>query len=153
MINTKKPANKSDIFSSYEDAEKNLQELRDEFEPKGIKVMTISAATGDGVKELLKEASDLLKTLPDKVTTFEQEYDPQISLKIQDDPYTVYYDDEEEDLYCTHFFEFNGVENKIKPYKYSVDRIYELRRVNFIKFNEANKIAYSSKNNLYIENI
>jgi hypothetical protein len=62
-------------------------------------------------------------------------------------------DDEEEDLYCTHFFEFNGEENKIKLYKYSIDRIYELRRVNFIKFNEANKIAYSSKNNLYIENI
>ena len=62
-------------------------------------------------------------------------------------------DDEDEELYCTHFFEFNGKENKIKPYKYSVDRIYELRRVNFIKFNEANKIAYSSKNNLYIENI
>ena len=59
--------------------------------------MTISAATGDGVKELLKEASDLLKTLPGKVKTFEQEYDPQISLKIQDDPYTVYYDDEEEE--------------------------------------------------------
>jgi hypothetical protein len=62
-------------------------------------------------------------------------------------------DDEEEELYCTHFFEFNGKENKIKLYKYSIDRIYELRRVNFIKFNEANKIAYSSKNNLYIENI
>jgi hypothetical protein len=62
-------------------------------------------------------------------------------------------DDEEEELYCTHFFEFNGEENKIKLYKYSIDRIYELRRVNFIKFNEANKIAYSSKNNLYIENI
>ena len=62
-------------------------------------------------------------------------------------------DDEEEELYCTHFFKFNKEENKIKLYKYSIDRIYELRRVNFIKFNEANKIAYSSKNNLYIENI
>ena len=62
-------------------------------------------------------------------------------------------DDEEEELYCTHFFEFNKEENKINVYKYSVDRIYDLRRVNFIKFNEANKIAYSSKNNLYIENI
>jgi len=62
-------------------------------------------------------------------------------------------DDEEEELYCTNFFEFNDEENKIKIYKSSVDRIYDLRRGNFIKFNEANKIAYSSKNNLYIENI
>lgn len=62
-------------------------------------------------------------------------------------------DDEEEELYCTHFFEFNEKENKIAIYKYSVDRIYDLKRINFIKFNEANKIAYSSKNNLYIENI
>lgn len=62
-------------------------------------------------------------------------------------------DDEEEELYCTHFFEFNEKENKIAIYKYSVDRIYDLKRFNFIKFNEANKIAYSSKNNLYIENI
>ena len=62
-------------------------------------------------------------------------------------------DDEEEELYCTHFFEFNEKENKIVIYKYSVDRIYDLKRINFIKFNEANKIAFSSKNNLYIENI
>ena len=62
-------------------------------------------------------------------------------------------DDEEEELYCTHFFEFNEKENKIAIYKYSLDRIYDLKRINFIKFNEANKIAYSSKNNLYIENI
>lgn len=62
-------------------------------------------------------------------------------------------DDEEEELYCTNFFEFNDKENKIKIYKYSKDRIYDLKRSNFIKFNKANKIAYSSKHNLYIENI
>ena len=62
-------------------------------------------------------------------------------------------DDEEEELYCTQFFEFNREENKVTIFKESADRIYDLRRVNFIKFNEANKIAYSSKNNLYIENL
>jgi hypothetical protein len=41
-------------------------------------------------------------------------------------------DDEEEELYCTHFFEFNEKENKIAIYKYSVDRIYDLKRINFI---------------------
>ena len=91
-------ANKSDIFSSYEEAESNVQALKDEFEPKGIKVFTISAATGDGIKELLRAAQDLINTLPDEVKTFEQEYDPEISLKNNEDPYTVYFDDEEDEF-------------------------------------------------------
>ena len=61
--------------------------------------------------------------------------------------------DEEEELYCTIFFEYNEKENKINPYKYSEDRIYDLRRNNFIKFNGSDIIAYSSNKNLYIENI
>ena len=90
-------ANKSDLFTSYEEAESNVQALKDEFEPQGIRVFTISAATGDGIKELLRAAHDLIKTLPDEVKTFEQEYDPEISLKNNEDPYTVYFDDEEDE--------------------------------------------------------
>lgn len=62
-------------------------------------------------------------------------------------------DDENEDLYCTHFFDYNEQEKKIKAYKYSDDRIYEFKRYNFIKFNGIDKIAYCAKNNIYIENI
>ena len=62
-------------------------------------------------------------------------------------------DDESEELYCTHFFEYDEKENKIKPYKYSEDRIYALRRSNFIKFNGIEKIAYCSNNIIYIENL
>lgn len=63
-------------------------------------------------------------------------------------------DDESEEFYCTHFFEYDEKEKKIKPpYKESVDRIYELKRRNFIKFNRENKIAYSTKDKFYIENI
>ncbi len=90
-------ANKSDLFSSYEGSEDNLKKIKDYYEPKGIKVYCISAATGDGIKELLDAAYELIKTLPDKVTTFEQEYDPEVSLKYSEDPYTVYYDDEEDE--------------------------------------------------------
>ena len=90
-------ANKSDLFSSYEEAENNLNEIKEYYEPKGIKVYTISAATGDGVKDLLEGAYDLISSLPDKVTTFEQEYDPAVNLKMSDDPYVVYYDDEEDE--------------------------------------------------------
>ena len=90
-------ANKSDLFSSYEGSEENLKKIKDYYEPKGIKVYCISAATGDGIKELLDAAYELIKTLPDKVTTFEQEYDPEVSLKYSEDPYTVYFDDEEDE--------------------------------------------------------
>ena len=62
-------------------------------------------------------------------------------------------DDEEEELYCTHYFEYNENENKIKIYKYSVDRVYDLKRNNFIKFNGIDKIAYSSKKIIYIESL
>ncbi len=90
-------ANKSDLFDSYEEAADNVKALRDEFEPKGIKVFTISAATGDGVKELLRAAFELLKELPSEVTSFEQEYDPAVNLKVNEEPYTVYFDDEEDE--------------------------------------------------------
>ena len=90
-------ANKSDLFASYEGAEDNIRALKDAFEPEGLKVYTISAATGDGIKELLRAASDLLKTLPEEQIVFEQEYDPEINLKITEDPYTVYFDDEEDE--------------------------------------------------------
>ena len=90
-------ANKSDLFDSYEEAADNVKALRDEFEPKGIKVFTISAATGDGVKELLRAAFELLKELPSEVTSFEQEYDPAVYLKVNEEPYTVYFDDEEDE--------------------------------------------------------
>ena len=62
-------------------------------------------------------------------------------------------DDELEELYCTHYFKYDEKNNKIKPYKYSNDGVYELKRYNFIKFNNIDKIAYCSNKNLYIENL
>ena len=61
-------------------------------------------------------------------------------------------DDELEEFYCTKFFEYDEAKKVIKsPYKESNDRIYELKRRNFIKFNRENKIAYSTKEKFYIE--
>ena len=62
-------------------------------------------------------------------------------------------DDELEELYCTHFFKYDEKNNKNKPYKYSNDRVYELKRYNFIKFNNIDKIAYCSNKKIYIENL
>ena len=62
-------------------------------------------------------------------------------------------DDEDEELYCTKYFEYNEKENKIKAYKFSDNRIAELKRENFIKFNNINKIGYSNKSNIFIESL
>ena len=62
-------------------------------------------------------------------------------------------DDEDEELYCTKFCEYIEKENKIKVYKNSNSRTVELKRNNFIKFKNIEKIAYTTKKNLYIESL
>lgn len=54
-------ANKMDAVYAEEDTEIILDELRNEFEPKGIRVFPISAVSRQGVKELLYHINDLLK--------------------------------------------------------------------------------------------
>lgn len=86
-------ANKIDaIFSQDEDP---VKAVREEFEPKGIKVFAISAVSGQGLKELLYYVSSLLENMSDEVTVFEQEFFPeQESLTGENAPYTVTYDEE-----------------------------------------------------------
>jgi hypothetical protein len=62
-------------------------------------------------------------------------------------------DDESEELYSTIFFEFKKEKNKIKKYKTGESRIYALKRSNYIKFNNLNKIAYYANKSVFIENI
>ena len=62
-------------------------------------------------------------------------------------------DDESEELYSTIFFKFNKEKNKIKKYRIGESRIYALKRSNFIKFNDSNKIAYYANKNVFIENL
>ena len=62
-------------------------------------------------------------------------------------------DDESEELYSTIFFEFKKEKNKIKKYKSGEGRIYALKRSNYIKFNNLNKIAYYANKAVFIESI
>ena len=64
-------ANKVDVL--YDDNE-SLQKLKETFDPKGVKVFPISAATGSGIKELLYHISQLLETLSDEPIVYEQEF-------------------------------------------------------------------------------
>ena len=81
-------ANKIDAI--YDDGENDpIQRLRDEFEPKGIKVFPISAATGKGLKELLYHVRALLDATPVEKIVFEQEFFPEDVLIVENLPYSV----------------------------------------------------------------
>ena len=84
-------ANKIDLI--YGDDEDPVERLRAEFEPQGIKVFPISAATKKGLKELLFAAKNMLDELPSEPIVFEKEYFPEDMYK-PDEPIEVYKADE-----------------------------------------------------------
>ncbi len=88
-------ANKIDAIYLEDGIEDPVERIRKEFEPKGIKVFPISAATGKGIKELLYYVQGELDKLPKEPAVFEREYDPQEELINEELPYTVEYDKKE----------------------------------------------------------
>ena len=82
-------ANKMDALYA-EDGEDPIQRLRDAFSSDGIEVFPISAVSGQGLKELLYYVQKMLNSLPKETTVFEeQEYDPEVHLKVENLPFTV----------------------------------------------------------------
>ena len=78
------------------DTENNpIDALKAEFEPKGIRVFPISAVSGEGLKELLYYVSSLLDQTEVKQVVFEQEYFPEFENGYSNEPYTVEYNEEE----------------------------------------------------------
>ena len=65
--------------------------LREEFEPKGIKVFPISAVSGKGVRELLFYVREMLDQIGDEPVIFEPEYVP-VNTDVEE-PYTVSVED------------------------------------------------------------
>ena len=80
-------ANKTDVFYGTEE-DTVITLLKEEFEPKGIKVFPISAVSGQGLKQLLYYVSGLLEDLGDTTVVYEAEYDPASSL-FKEDSYTI----------------------------------------------------------------
>ncbi len=89
-------ANKTDVFYGTEE-ETVITLLKEEFEPKGIKVFPISAVSGKGVKELLYYVKQLLNKAGKEHIVFEREYIISNDT-FPDEPYTVEYD-EKDDMY------------------------------------------------------
>ena len=86
-------ANKIDAISEGDPVAK----LKEEFEPKGIKVIPISAATRSGIDELINEIRKSLSLLRSDPVVFESEYTP--SREDDGSSYEVYYD-EKSSVYC-----------------------------------------------------
>ncbi len=80
-------ANKIDLIYSEDDDP--VERLKAEFEPLGIKVFPISAATKKGLKELLYAVRNILDTLPSEPIVYEKEYFPEDMYK-PDEPIEVY---------------------------------------------------------------
>ena len=91
-------ANKLDVLPP-EERETITNKLKDRFEPE-IPVIPISAATGEGIKDMLETAYKMLETAPMDV----MEFTPEISLeeytsRIEELPYSVEKSEDEEGVY------------------------------------------------------
>ena len=89
-------ANKIDAINP--DEPDPIESLKKEFEPQGIQVFPISAATNKGVRELVAAIRAMLAEIKTETKVFEQEY----YVTRDDDkdaPFEVFYD-EKEDMYC-----------------------------------------------------
>lgn len=84
-------ANKIDAIFDDGSGIDPIQKLRDEFEPKGMKVFPISAVSGEGMKDLLYYVNDLLAEINEPPTVFEPEYNPDTEIVTENEPYTVEY--------------------------------------------------------------
>ena len=86
-------ANKIDAVYTGPGQENPVEAIRAEFEPKGTAVFPISAVAGEGVKELLYHVENMLESIGEKPTVFEQEYFPERKAGYSEEPYTVSYDE------------------------------------------------------------
>ena len=83
-------ANKCDLLTEDSDA---LERIREYCDSLGVEVYPISAATGEGIRDLLYHVSGMLDEMPAETTVYEQEYDPELMLGLDvTEPFTVTYD-------------------------------------------------------------
>jgi GTP-binding protein len=82
-------ANKVDLIPEGEDP---VQKIRDKYEPLGIRVFPLSAATGQGIREMLYYISGELAKMPPEMRIYHQEFDPEEELSLRSDAFTAGYD-------------------------------------------------------------
>lgn len=82
-------ANKMDAWFDDGETENPVERIRKVYEPKGIKVMPLSAATGEGVRELLYAVAELLKTSEPETKIYEKEFDVEAAM-LEELPINIY---------------------------------------------------------------
>ena len=87
-------ANKLDVLYG-EEKDIAMELLKTELEPEGMKIFPVSAATGEGIDELLFYVHDMLKNIDDTPIVFEKEFFLD-SLEVSEEPYFVEYNEEDE---------------------------------------------------------
>lgn len=87
-------ANKTDCIYLQDGDEDPVDRLKNEFEPKGYKVMPISAVSGKGIRELLFEVRKILDETNNEIITFEQEFFPEYMFSLKEEPYEVTFDED-----------------------------------------------------------
>lgn len=85
-------ANKIDMI--YDKDEDPVEKIRAAFESEGVPVYGISALSGKGVRDLLYAVSNRLMEIGEEPLTFEQEFFPEFHFGMENDPFTVVYDEE-----------------------------------------------------------
>ena len=101
-------ANKMDVYGEIpdigEDESKDealyegceiIKKLRDEFSSSGIEVVPISAVSGKNIDKLIYKVKDLLDSVDKEPLVFKSEFDPNEALLIESEPFTVEYDEKE----------------------------------------------------------
>ncbi len=78
-------------------AEQPIERIRKAMEEKNIPVFAVSAATSAGMQELIHYVYQRLQELPKDTTIFTSEYDPNTALQFANDPFTVTYDEKEDE--------------------------------------------------------
>ncbi len=90
-------ANKIDCLDE-ESRKKVLEDLKKDFPDSDI--FAISAATGDGVQELLYKVKEMLDALPKEAVVFEPEITAQSLFDNPDEPFYVSKDEKREGVFC-----------------------------------------------------
>ncbi len=76
-------ANKTDLIYDMEDPDNGYQRLKRAYEPKGIKVLPISAATNQGLRELLEAAWEFVDKIGNTPVTYQSEISPEEVGKVE----------------------------------------------------------------------
>ena len=102
-------ANKADVLSD-EDYETVMEMLKEEYEPKGIKVFPVSAVSGKGINEMLWYVNELVKNAPEEIIEFAPEIDID---EFKDAPELPFYVKKSEDMEGVYLIEGPRVERML----------------------------------------